>query len=192
MTTPRLATHADEQEIMRLLRLMHEECGMLSLDEESARATFDRAFDRTGGILGVIDEKGSRGRIEAMIFLMFGRFWYTKDDHLEELFNYVRPDCRESDHAKTLITFAKDCAEKIGVPLVIGVLTNKKMAPKVRLYRRVLGTPRGAFFVHNAPSRWAGDDYSNEDFWRATFAHRRDKAAQLPVAMSTAAMAGMM
>jgi hypothetical protein len=189
--TPRIATRADEPEIMRLLHMMHEECGMLSLDEDCARRTFARAFDRQGGIIGAIDDRKQPGRIEAMIFLLFAKFWYTNDDHLEELFNYVRPDCRDTDHAKTLITFAKNCAEKIGIPLMIGVLTNKRMAAKVRLYRRVLGNPRGTFFVHNAPSRWATDDYSNEDFWRATFAHRKDKTAALPVTMSTASMVGM-
>ena len=186
--TVRIATRADEKEIMRLLHLMHEECGMLSLDEDCARETFNLSFDRKGGIIGVV---GDRDNIKAMICLLITRFWYTRDNHLEELFNYVRPDCRGSDHAKTLITFAKDCAEKIGIPLVIGVLTNKKMQEKVRLYRRVLGVPRGAFFVANAPAQWAGVEYSNEDFWRAPFFAKKSKDAPLPPAMATAAMAGM-
>jgi GNAT superfamily N-acetyltransferase len=187
--TVRIATRADEGEIMLLLHLMHGECGMLSLDEDCARETFNLSFDRKGGIIGVIGEPKN---IKAMICLLITRFWYTKENHLEELFNYVRPDARESDHAKTLIAFAKECAEKIGIPLVIGVLTNKQMAPKVRLYRRILGTPAGAFFVHNRPARWAGDDYANEDFWRATFAARKEKSLPLPIAIHTAAMAGMM
>ena len=147
MTTVRLATREDEPEILRLLELMHAECGILSLDLQSARSVFARAFDRQGGIIGVV---GPRDDIHAMIYLMLTRFWYTQDDHLEELFNFIRPDHRKSDYATTMIEFAKKCSDEIGVPLFIGVLTNQRMAGKIRLYRRSLGYPAGAFFVHNA------------------------------------------
>lgn len=166
----RIATAEDEPEILRLLHLMHAEGGMLPLDEQCARETFSRAFNRQGGIIGVI---GSKNDIRAMIYLLITRFWYTRENHLEELFNYVRPDARKTDYAKTLIRFARKCADEIKIPLVIGVLTNRALAEKVRLYRHVLGFPAGAFFVHGA--EWVNAQPQNEEFWRAPFPNAREK-----------------
>lgn len=163
----RIATKDDEEEIIRLLHIMHAEGGLLPLDEDEARKTFNHAFMKRGGMIGVI---GDPGDIQAMIYLLISRFWYTKENHLEELFNFVRPDVRKSDHAKHLIEFAKRCSEEIKIPLVIGVLTNTRMEGKVRLYRRVLGIPAGAFFVHNA--HWVNTTPSSENFWHAPFPNR--------------------
>ena len=81
----RIATRADEQEIMQLLHVMHFENGMMPLDEECASRFFDLSFDRKGGIIGVI---GEQGNIKAAISLLITRFWYTSTNHLEETFNF--------------------------------------------------------------------------------------------------------
>ena len=82
-------------------------------------------------------------------------------------FNFVRPDERKTDYAKRMIAFAKRCSDNVKLPLVIGVLTNERMEGKVRLYRRNLGYPAGAFFVYNG---WNGNaEASNEDFWKSPF-----------------------
>ena len=164
----RIATRADEAEIIQLLHVMHFENGMMPLDENCASEFFSRAFDRKGGIIGVI---GDVGDIRAMIYLLVTRFWYTSTNHLEECFNFVRPDMRKTDYARTLIKFAQKCADEIKVPLIIGVLTNNRMEGKVRLYRRALGIPAGAFFVYGA--NWSVCDPSSEDFWRAPFPERK-------------------
>lgn len=166
----RIATYSDEDEVMQLLTIMHAEGGLLPLDEMSARSTFRMAFDRKGGILGVIGEPGD---IRAMIFLLISRFWYTKEHHLEELFNFVRPDVRgkalSHNYGQSLIKFAKECSDEIKIPLTIGVLTNRRMEAKVRLYRRELGTPAGAWFVH-LPSgvKWQ-NELVNDEFWKEPF-----------------------
>lgn len=160
----RIATAADEPEIIRLLHLMHAEGGMLPLDLDRSREMFARTFDRTGGIIGVI---GDGNEIKAMICMYIAQFWYTKSNHIEEVFNYVSPDHRKSGYAKDLIVFAKDCADKLKMPLTIGVLTNRRMEEKVRLYRRVLGTPVGAFFVYGA--NWVNLELTNEEFWKDLF-----------------------
>ena len=67
--------------------------------------------------------------------------------------------------------FAQRCSDEIKVPLVIGVLTNNRMEGKVRLYRRQMGVPAGAFFVYGA--NWTLCDPSREDFWKAPFDERR-------------------
>lgn len=165
----RLAQPSDEPEVITLLRLMHAENGWQPLDVDYARATFARAWDRKGGILAVI---GSPGHIRAMLYLMITNVWYSRANHLQELFCWVHPDHRNSDYAKLLINYAKKCSDDISagagmrVPLVMGVMTNKRMAGKVRLYRRVFGgLPVGATFMHNAD--WIDrSELSDEDFWR--------------------------
>lgn len=164
----RLAHPSDEPEIIHLVRLMHSEGGMRRLDTDSVREMLARAFDRKGGILAVI---GAPGHIRAMQFLLITRFWYTRESHIEELFNWVHPEHRNSDYSKLLIDHAKKCSDDISskagekIPLIMGVLTNKRMAAKVRLYRRFFGIPHGAFFIHNAP--WVSkEDMCEEDFWR--------------------------
>lgn len=166
----RIASLQDEDEIMRLLGQMHAEGGILPLDEMEARNTFRLAFNRQGGILGVI---GDPGDIKAMIFLLISKFWYTKHHHLEELFNFVRPDVRKSkeNYAPRLIEFAKQCSNEIVIPMTIGILTNQRMEGKVRLYRRCLGVPAGAWFVH-FPEGMGWQNEANEEFWKEPFPKR--------------------
>lgn len=164
----RIATRQDQDEVMLLLSQMHAEGGIMPLDEMEAKKMFARAFNREGGILGVVGEPGD---IKAMIYVLISRFWYTTQPHLEELFNFVRPDCRKSKeaYAQRLIDFAKNCSDEIGLPLTIGVLTNIRMEGKVRLYQRELGVPAGAWFVYN--SHWVNED-PNVQFWKDPFPKR--------------------
>jgi len=164
----RIATYADEDEVIKLTHLMHSEGGILPYDEMEVRAMIHRAFNRQGGILGVIGEPGD---IKAMIYILISKFWYTKANHLEELFNFVRPDVRKApqNYARQTIAFAKKCATEIGLPLTIGVLTNYRMEGKVRLYRRELDIPAGAWFVYNC--KWQNEE-PNEDFWKEPFPKR--------------------
>ena len=163
--TVRLATLADEDNIMQLLGIMHAESGMMPLDEMRAREMFQRAFYKKGATIGVIGEVGD---IKAMICLLISQFWYTDRFHLEEIFNFIRPDQRDakSNYAVKMIQFAKRCSKEAKLPLVIGVLTNKRVEGKVRLYRRNLGYPAGAVFVYNTP--WINEP-SGKDFWRKPF-----------------------
>jgi hypothetical protein len=144
--TVRAATREDEQELIRLLHAMHAEGGLLDLDEDRARAMFARAFDHKGAVIGVIGSD----KIEGAIFLLLSTFWYSDKIHLEELFCYVDPEHRNSTHAKELIGFAKDCSTRLNIPLLIGVLSDKRTAAKVRLYRSQLGESAGQFFVFNS------------------------------------------
>jgi hypothetical protein len=164
----RLATPADEPELLHLTRMMHAEGGMRRIDMDCVRAMYARAFNKQGGIVTVI---GPPGNIRAMQYLLLTTYWYSRDEHLEELFNWVHPDHRNSDYAKLLIEHAKKCSDEMSndagykIPLIIGVLTNKRMTAKVRLYRRFLGWPFGAVFLHNADFVNKGDA-SEEDIWR--------------------------
>lgn len=159
----RLATRADEAQLMEICRALHKENGLFAMDEDMVRGMLHRAFNRQGGMIGVID--GDK-EIAAVIYMLLSNFWYSRDNHLEELFAFVKPAYRKPPgHAIALIEFGKRCSEQIGIPLVIGVLSNKHMEAKVRLYRKELGTPAGAFFVFGSPN-WNGQSAAAFDPWR--------------------------
>lgn len=156
MSIVRPACHADANEIWRLLRMLCAENGMFSLSERKVDYYITRllhpesiTMDDTGprGFIGVI---GPVGALEGCIMLTVGSVWYSDDFTLDEHLNFVDPAHRASNHASALIQYAKDASDKIGIRLVIGILSTKRTAAKVRLYQRQL-TPAGCFFVHPAP-----------------------------------------
>ncbi len=140
----RVADPSDEEELMAMCRNLHAENGAFSMSEEKVRALLWRAFNRQDGLIGVI---GASGRLEGSIYLLIDQLWYSNDWCLLELWNYVLPAYRRSTNAKELIAFAKKCSEALRLPLFIGILSNEQTEAKVRLYRRQLGTPAGAFFL---------------------------------------------
>jgi len=171
MEVVRIAQPSDLPEIQLLYNQLHSENGLMPLDMQMTTEMMNRAFNKDGGILGVIGEPGD---IKAMIYLLIARLWYTKNHHIEELFNFVRPDMRKSkeNYAQRLIEFAKKCSDEIGLPLTIGVMTNQRMEGKVRLYQRSLGVPAGAWFVHMPPNcKWQNEE-PNTQFWKEPFPKR--------------------
>lgn len=122
---------------------------MFSMNETKVQAMLDKAFNQQGAIIGAL---GPTGAIEGAIFMLISNFWYSNDWHLEELFSYVRPEHRRSTNAKELINFGKRCSDELGIPLVIGVISNERTKAKVGLYQRQLADPVGAFFVHRPAS----------------------------------------
>lgn len=134
---------------MDLCRTLHKENGIFQMSEDKTRHYLRRAFARDGAMIGVI---GKSSMIEAAIFLMVAEFWYTTERHLEEIINYVRPEFRKSKHAQSLIGWAKDLSDNCPLPLLIGILSTTRTAAKVRLYKRQLGDPVGAFFFYDNKS----------------------------------------
>lgn len=142
----RMAMPRDEDGLMDLCKTLYGENALFSMSDDKVRYYLRRAFARDSAMIGVI---GKPQHIEAAIFMLIGQFWYSHDKHLEELFNYVRPEHRKSKHAQALITWAKELSADTPLPLVIGVLSTERTAAKVRLYRRQLGDPIGAFFFYD-------------------------------------------
>lgn len=142
----RFADPCDFDELMALCRGLHEENGLFDVSMEKVAGMLMKHFNRDGGIIGVI---GAPGKIEGAIVMHMSQMWYSDDWLLEELFSYVRPEYRRSTNAKDLIDFAKSCARTVGVPLLIGIVSNIRTEAKVGLYKRRLGPPMGAFFVSN-------------------------------------------
>lgn len=148
----RLATPADEEELMAQCRVLYEENAIdgLRINEDRVRQMLRRAFDRQGMIVGIM---GEPGKLEASIALLISQLWYSDDLILEELWNHVLPQYRRSTNATDMITFAQKCADSSGLPLLIGIVSNDKTAPKIRLYQRRLGTQTGAFWLYGRSTK---------------------------------------
>jgi hypothetical protein len=145
ITSPvRKAALADRAEILEMCRENHRDNGQFTLSPVKVEAMVDKAFNRGGTIIGLV----GNGRIEGMILLNIGQFWYTEDYCLEEIQNFVRPAYRKTTHAKDMINFGKRCSDELGIPLVIGVVSNERTRAKMELYRRQLGEPCGGYFLH--------------------------------------------
>jgi GNAT superfamily N-acetyltransferase len=144
----RLAEADEVEDMMELMRDAADEQALFPMDEVKARAMLDRAFLRQGGIIGVI---GPKGRIEAALYMLLAQPLYSESWHIEEVFQVVRRQYRRSGHAKALIEFAKRCSDDLGVPVLMGVLHNKRTEAKIRLYQRHLGPRVGAFFLYGHP-----------------------------------------
>lgn len=137
----RHARPEDEDAVLALMRLAHDENGLFSMDEEKTREMIRRCTARRFALLGVIDGQTSDCPIEGVIALVIASYWYTCEHHLEEIMNFVHPDHRRSTHAKQLIAWAKWCQqglsqEGLHVPLIMGIMTHKRLEPKIRLYQR--------------------------------------------------------
>ena len=152
----------DLPELWRLFRMVHAEGGMFPFDDDLVHEFFDGALNGKQGIIGVI--RGPAPEIRAMTFLLISRQWYTTKWHLEELLNFVDPKFRKSYYADALIRFCQYAAKELNIPLMIGVLANHRTEAKVRLYRRRLGMPAGAFFVDN--TEWMKERATTFDTWK--------------------------
>lgn len=158
----RTAKPADEDEIMALCRALHQENGLFSLSEAKIRGILQQAFTGKNAFVGVI---GPKGKIEASTCLLIDTQYYSDDWCLVELWNHVGDAYRHTNNIDALIEFGKSCSDKTGLPLVTGIITNNRVAGKVRKYRQRLGYPAGAFFVYNA--KWMeGVKPSEDDFTR--------------------------
>jgi hypothetical protein len=146
----RIVTADDEEEVVAMCKRLHEENGLFSLSETRVRECIRRCINAQGTIVAVI---GPPGGIEGSICMEMTSFYYTDDLHLSELWNFVDEQHRRSRNAEALIEFGKACALKMQMPFFTGIITNRRLAGKVRLYRRLLGNPVGAYFIFNA--NWA-------------------------------------
>jgi len=151
--TVRLASPQDEEKILDLLMLMHEENGLFEMDYDSVREMVRKVLNRENGIIGVID--GEDG-IEAAVCLVIDRLWYAKTWCLNDVFNFVAPKYRRSTRAKSLISFAKNYSDQVGIPLLMGIVSNVRTEAKIKLLERQM-RKAGAFFIYN----YGGENHDN-------------------------------
>lgn len=158
MSTPSIVRRAlpeDRDGVWRLLDLLHAENGMFMMSKDKINWLLDRVLNPesipegdtlTRGFMGVI---GPVGALEGFILMVLGSFWYSDNIILEEYANFVHPDHRRSNHAKVLLAYSRHISDQVGIPLVVGIISNIRTAAKVRLYRRQL-PEAGSFFIYNS------------------------------------------
>jgi hypothetical protein len=127
-----------------------DENGFVDPNPQKLLAEIWPALNLDNGLVGIIQDEG--GKLEAAILLRITTMWYSDAQVLEERAIFVDPECRSAKggRARRLCEFSKRAAAELGLPLLIGVLSNHRTEAKVRLYERQFGKPTGAFFLYNA------------------------------------------
>lgn len=149
-TPIRIATPEDVHDIMELALIGLEENGFVEPRPDRLLQEIWPALNLIKGVVGVIQKEGQKP--EGAVLLRVGTMWYSDDEVLEEKAIFIHPDFRSAKggRARRLVEFSKQVSNELGIPLIIGVLSNHRTEAKVRLYERQFGKPVGAFFLYNA------------------------------------------
>src|ERR1035441_670828 len=141
----RLATPKDMDEVMKLAVVACEENGFLNASAELLAKEIYPALCQDHGLIPVIGPSG--GAIEGLALLRIGAMWYSHATVVEEKAIFVYPQFRaaKGGRARRLCEYSKHVADTLGVPLLIGILSNTRTEGKVRMYKRIFGEPAGAF-----------------------------------------------
>jgi hypothetical protein len=150
-----MALTADENDIMTLLAIRHEEGGYGEFDDIKVRAVVRALTQRMGGVIGVI-----RGKklIEASIALVLDYPWFSSTPILRDLWSFTHPRHRRTFHHRELLSLAQDYAAKLGVTLVMDAVGDVPVSENAfgitgLLIRQLGQRPKSAMFVIPAPER---------------------------------------
>ena len=146
----RIGEPKDVHPMMEMAMKACGENGFVDPNPEKLLAEIWPALNLDNGLIGIIQDEG--GKLEAAILLRITTMWYSDAQVIEERAIFVDPDCRSAKggRARRLCEFSKQAAAELGLPLLIGVLSNHRTEAKVRLYERQFGKPTGAFFLYHA------------------------------------------
>lgn len=146
----RIGTPADLDGMMQIAMMATEENAFLDPNPAKLAAEMWPALHQDHGIVGIIGAEG--GTIEGAVLLRIGSMWYSDTPVVEEKAIFIHPEYRSAKggRAKRLCEFSKKVADTLGIPLIIGVLSNSRTEAKVRMYERQFGKPSGAFFLYGA------------------------------------------
>lgn len=146
----RVGTPDDIDELMKLALSACDENGFVEPNPQKLLSELWHGLVLADGIVGVIGEPGQK--LEGAVLLRIAEMWYSDSRILEEKAIFIHPDYRSAKggRARRLVEFSKRCADELGIPLLIGVLSNTRTEAKIRLYERQFGKASGAFFLYNA------------------------------------------
>lgn len=146
----RVATVDDLDAVMKLAADVAKENALFDTTTEHLLRIVWPCLTQQTGIIGVIGKRG--GEIEGMVVLVVGTLSYSDTKCVEEKCVFVREEFRSAKggRAHKLLQFSKSVAEGLGLPLLIGVLSNDSTRQKVKLYEREFGEPAGSFWVWHA------------------------------------------
>jgi len=145
----RLGTPEDEAAMLDLALRAWEENGIKDVNPEKMLGMIKPALYLWQGLVGIIGKPNEK--IEGAVLLRTSQMWYSDEWMIEEKAIFVDPEYRSAKggRAARLCEFSKKVADDLGMPLIIGVLSNQRTEAKIRLYERQFGAPAGAFFLYN-------------------------------------------
>ncbi len=157
----RLAGPADEEGVIEMIRVMHDDGEWGDIDAEGlpfpfsatkARAIVQRATqggrnapDAGQAWLGVI---GATGDLQGSAYVVLKEPSMSEGFHLLELWSWVRPAFRNTGATDALIEFATAIADMKRMRLVMAAMTQKRMG-KARFYDRRFGAPIGNVYNYS-------------------------------------------
>lgn len=147
-TRVRFGRMTDLDELMELCRNLARENAICPMIDNQVEQLLEGCLRHRNGFIGVIGEPGS---IEAAMCLRFSTMWYNNSYWwLEDAFCHVLPDYRASNNAADLIDWSAWWADSLGIPLMLGIVSNERTKAKIKLYERKLGPMSGALFLVGA------------------------------------------
>jgi hypothetical protein len=140
----------DLDDLMHISMMASEENGFLAPNPGKLASELWPALHQDHGIVGIIGPED--GMIQGAVLLRIGSMWYSDAPVVEEKAIFIHPEYRSAKggRAKQLCEFSKKVSDSLGIPLIIGVLSNSRTEAKVRMYRRIMGPEAGAFFLYGA------------------------------------------
>lgn len=158
----RHATPQDEEEIVEMVRLMHDdgEWGLYHPDgrpfvfsPEKTRATIQcatrqqrNAPDAGQAWLGIV---GEPGQLRGSAYVSMHEASMSDGFILNEKWNWCVPEERRGAVSDALIAFSTAIADMKGMRLIMAAMTQRRMG-KSRFYERRFGVPIGAVY-HYSP-----------------------------------------
>lgn len=146
----RIGTPEDVDKCMNLALAACEDNGFVVHNPVRLLNEIWAALNKDHGLIGIIE--GENGVAEGAVLLRITTPWYSDTQMIEERGVFVAPEFRSAKggRARRLCEFSKNTADALGIPLLIGVLSNHRTAGKIRMYERIFGQPNGAFFLYGA------------------------------------------
>lgn len=144
----RIGTPQDVHGCMELAIMACRENGISEPNQQKLLADIWPSLHQEHGIIGVIGAPGES--LEGVVLLRIGNLWYSDAPIIEEKAVFVHPQFRSAKggRARKLCEFSKQVADELGIPLIIGVVSNKRTSGKIRMYERLFGQPAGAYFLY--------------------------------------------
>lgn len=153
----RIAREGEEEAVYELVNLAHREGGyhlIATFDPPKIKQIIRSGTRRENGVLlGIIEENGA---VIATCALSPEQFAWSRQWHLQDYWQYVHPDHRQSHHVDALLDFECWCADEMsrgfGYPVYVlaGVLTVYRARGKERVFGRHMNHV-GALFLYPWP-----------------------------------------
>lgn len=154
----RMGTPEDLPQCMELFTKANEENGLDVMDKQKLLDVVWPSLHFDGGLVGVIGEVGHQ--MEGVILLRIEQLWYSASPVITEKLVFVHPDYRSAKggRARKLCEFSKKVSDELGMPLIIGIVSNDRTKGKIRMYERLLGPAAGAYFLYNGKTGVAKEE----------------------------------